>query len=408
MSGLNELRQRVEAAESHFGTITAQSETYSARLTGLMSRMEQAHSDRLGEVAALTAKVERAESENRELKGMLLGLLQAIETGDGSGVGHAVRDLERQIDTMVGDGQTGPADDSDASAAALEIGALREGDEAPADTSPAPDDAEVPVAESDGADDPHDADLLETAADDPIAVHTTADVEDLDADPSDLGTDKIASDSADLDSGGVSAEAADPEDLGDNSAAAGAEEIPNEFADMAEADVFAEQADTEDLAAGLPDTGDGEPDCVADPLDEVTDDAAVDPVDVGQAASDAGALSPKQSPVPETVALDDTDTEASRSGPANELLSRVDAVASALLEAGLDIDADDEELTGEISALLQDAIGARRARAAGDSDGASADGGEAESGDVAIEGWGDDGTADPGSEEIMFEPGAAA
>lgn len=64
-------------------------------------------------------------------------------------------------------------------------------------------------------------------------------------------------------------------------------------------------------------------------------------------------------PTPETVTLDDTaDDQVELSVSAHSLLDRVEAAATALLTAGSDADASDEEneLTAEISALLESAV----------------------------------------------------
>lgn len=102
MPGLDELRQRVEAAEQQFGLITTESRKYSERLTQLVSQMEQAHSEQHTEIAALHARLGQYEQENGQLKTMLMGLLQAVENGDGSSIGHTVRDMESRIGRLIG------------------------------------------------------------------------------------------------------------------------------------------------------------------------------------------------------------------------------------------------------------------------------------------------------------------
>ena len=102
MPGLDELRKRVEAAEEQFGLITTQSRKYSERLTQLVSQMEQAHSEQHREIAALNAQLGQYEQENGQLKSMLLGLLQAMENGDGSLIDNTVRDMESRIGRLIG------------------------------------------------------------------------------------------------------------------------------------------------------------------------------------------------------------------------------------------------------------------------------------------------------------------
>lgn len=140
MAGLDDLRKRVEAAEQHFGLIATQSRKYSERLTALVSQMEQTHGEQQCEIAALNGRLGQFEQENRQLKSMLMGLLQAIESGGDRGIDHAVRDLEGRIGRMIGSAEAAPIEEA--------------GVDADVDADLGFDLAPVPVeAEADGAED---------------------------------------------------------------------------------------------------------------------------------------------------------------------------------------------------------------------------------------------------------------
>lgn len=154
MAGLDDLRKRVEAAEQHFGLIATQSRKYSERLTALVSQMEQTHGEQQCEIAALNGRLGQFEQENRQLKSMLMGLLQAIESGGDRGIDHAVRDMEGRIGRMIGSAEAAPIEET--------------GESADVDLAPVPVEAEADGAEDaipdEGTDDEDVADWGEPVA----------------------------------------------------------------------------------------------------------------------------------------------------------------------------------------------------------------------------------------------------
>ncbi|OUS15781.1 hypothetical protein A9Q97_02800 [Rhodospirillales bacterium 47_12_T64] len=86
MSDLEELRQRVEAAEEHFGLIADQQKGYSQRLIALLNVTEQKDQ-----------AIDKLEGENEQLRTMLFSLLQAIEKGDTS---NTLQDMDVRISAM--------------------------------------------------------------------------------------------------------------------------------------------------------------------------------------------------------------------------------------------------------------------------------------------------------------------
>ncbi len=194
MPGLDELRKRVEAAEQQFGLFTTQSRKYSERLTQLVSQMEQAHSEQHREIAALNAQLGQYEQENGQLKSMLLGLLQAMEDGDGSLIDKTVRDMESRIGRLIGApsdvAEDAPATDAVSGAdAAADVG---EPEAAPAEefdpiAGIAPEDVmiEDDAALADALDEELielEDDLVEVAEPVPAAIEATDTGDDVDAD----------------------------------------------------------------------------------------------------------------------------------------------------------------------------------------------------------------------------------
>ncbi len=146
MSGLEELRTRVEAAEARFGLIHEQNRKYSDRLVEVVTAMERAQAGQNQEIAALNAEIGRYENENETLRGMLMSLLAAIEGGSSLNIHDAMRDMDRRIAAMVGEGAGAPAPaetdatpaEADATPAEVEAG--------PAAVEPQPDVSPAKVA----------------------------------------------------------------------------------------------------------------------------------------------------------------------------------------------------------------------------------------------------------------------
>ncbi len=128
MSGIEELRQRVQDAEDHFGLAREEQAKYSERLIGLIDTVEgrlrdqQAEIDRLQAIAvshdeALAkeqAQIGRFERENEHLREMLHSLLRAIESGGRSGVVEIMQTLDQKVSALIA------GDDAPAEAAAPE------------------------------------------------------------------------------------------------------------------------------------------------------------------------------------------------------------------------------------------------------------------------------------------------
>ena len=160
MTEISDLRRRVEAVGEKFGRLAEQETSYGERLTGLLNAVEEgfARSQRetqklqselesaQDEVKKLTGELESAKQEarqrsgeldgvkherdklaseldgakdeSRQLRSMLLTLLEAVEGGGNLDPGAAMRKLESRIDRIVtssdGNLATGPALDATA------------------------------------------------------------------------------------------------------------------------------------------------------------------------------------------------------------------------------------------------------------------------------------------------------
>src|SRR3546814_210354 len=101
MSYIEELRQRVEAAERRFGLIDEQERRYSERLITLMNALESAQEERQGEAASHQARIVELERENGELRGMLHALLLGVEAGSRDTLAGTLRDLDARLSGMV-------------------------------------------------------------------------------------------------------------------------------------------------------------------------------------------------------------------------------------------------------------------------------------------------------------------
>jgi len=120
MSGIEELRQRVQDAEEHFGLAREEQAKYSERLIGLIDTVEdrlreqQAEIDRqqasvAGHDEALAkeqAQIHRLECDNEHLREMLHSLLQAIEAGGRNGAIEVMQTLEQKVGALIAGGAT--------------------------------------------------------------------------------------------------------------------------------------------------------------------------------------------------------------------------------------------------------------------------------------------------------------
>jgi len=155
MTEISDLKRRVEAVGEKFGRLAEQESSYGERLSGLLNAVEEGfarsqretqalkselaiaqdelkkltadleavrdearqHRSELdvvkAEREAVTSQFEAAKDESRQLRGMLVTLLDAVETGGYLDIGTAMRKLESRIDRIVtstdGDPDTAPA-----------------------------------------------------------------------------------------------------------------------------------------------------------------------------------------------------------------------------------------------------------------------------------------------------------
>jgi hypothetical protein len=123
MSYIEELRQRVEAAERRFGLIDEQERRYSERLLTLMNALESAQEERQDEAASHQARIVELERENGELRGMLHALLLGVEAGSRDTLADTLRDLDARLSGMVPPAATASETPVDAIAADEELAA---------------------------------------------------------------------------------------------------------------------------------------------------------------------------------------------------------------------------------------------------------------------------------------------
>jgi len=155
MTEISDLKRRVEAVGERFGRLAEQESRYGERLSGLLNAVEEGfarsqretqalkselatardemkkltadleavrdearqHRSELDAVKAeretVTSQLDAARDESRQLRGMLVTLLDAVEAGGYLDIGTAMRKLESRIDRIVtstdGDPETAPA-----------------------------------------------------------------------------------------------------------------------------------------------------------------------------------------------------------------------------------------------------------------------------------------------------------
>ena len=102
MSTIEELRQRVEAAERRFGLIDEQERRYSERLIGLMDALEAAQAEKQAEAEIYQAQIAQLEHENGELRAMLHALLLSVEAGSRDQLSHTLHDLDARLSSLLG------------------------------------------------------------------------------------------------------------------------------------------------------------------------------------------------------------------------------------------------------------------------------------------------------------------
>ena len=132
MSYIDELRERFQAAEERFGRISDAGKDYRERLMGLMSRIEEEIRCRRDVEAQQAKEIERLSGENEELRGMLMSLLQAVESGDQGDLDETLGEMDAKVAALIGEGQGAPmaglsatdADDREPDADAADDGSV--------------------------------------------------------------------------------------------------------------------------------------------------------------------------------------------------------------------------------------------------------------------------------------------
>lgn len=120
MTEINDLRQRVEAAEERFGLMDEQQRHYSARLIGLIETIEAQLAAARSEVERQIAENQRLSQENEELRGMLHSVLRSIEQKTFT---ETLQNLESRVSALVGQGDV-PAAPTAADAAEEDVPAM--------------------------------------------------------------------------------------------------------------------------------------------------------------------------------------------------------------------------------------------------------------------------------------------
>jgi len=102
MSYIDNLRQRVEAAEQRFGAIDERNRKYSEWLIDLMAAVEGSHRHKLAEIDQQKAEVARLSRENDDLRAMLHALLLAVEEGNRDRLTETIHELDTKASALVG------------------------------------------------------------------------------------------------------------------------------------------------------------------------------------------------------------------------------------------------------------------------------------------------------------------
>jgi len=118
MSEINDLRERVEAAEERFGLMDEQQRHYSERLIGLIETIEAQLADARGEIEKQIAENQRLGQENEELRTMLHSVLRSIEEKTFT---QTLQNLESRVSALVSHAAAAAADSSPAPETDAEI-----------------------------------------------------------------------------------------------------------------------------------------------------------------------------------------------------------------------------------------------------------------------------------------------
>ncbi|MGF1628974.1 MAG: hypothetical protein ACFCUT_05855 [Kiloniellaceae bacterium] len=98
MTEINDLRERVEAAEQRFGLMDEQQRHYSERLIGLIETIETQLVTARGEIEKQIAENSRLTQENEELRSMLHSVLRSIEEKTFT---RTLQNLEARVSALV-------------------------------------------------------------------------------------------------------------------------------------------------------------------------------------------------------------------------------------------------------------------------------------------------------------------
>jgi len=102
MSYIDDLRQRVDAAEKRFDMTDDRNRKYSAWLIDLMNAVEESHRQKQTEIDQLKAQIERLSVENEDLHGMLRAMLDTVEEGTRDRLSEAIHELDTKAGVLTG------------------------------------------------------------------------------------------------------------------------------------------------------------------------------------------------------------------------------------------------------------------------------------------------------------------
>ena len=102
MSYIDDLRQRVEAAEKRFDMTDDRNRKYGEWLIDLMNAVEETHRQKQTEIDQLKAQIERLSVENEELHRMLRVMLDTVEEGSRDRLSEAIHELDTKATMLTG------------------------------------------------------------------------------------------------------------------------------------------------------------------------------------------------------------------------------------------------------------------------------------------------------------------
>ena len=102
MSYIDDLRQRVDAAEKRFDMTDDRNRKYSEWLIDLMSAVEESHRQKQAEIDQFKAQIERLSVENEDLHAMLRAMLDTVEEGSRDRLSEAIHELDTKASVLTG------------------------------------------------------------------------------------------------------------------------------------------------------------------------------------------------------------------------------------------------------------------------------------------------------------------